>query len=161
MDNDSKLYHVVLDHIKTVFYPEDWLELDLNFSKTELLILLLVERHGELTMSQMAEAMNMPMSTSTGIADRMVKGKLLKRERSESDRRVVVVCLDEKGKEVISRWKRVLREYLNQIEEALTDEEREVLVKVFIKVLAIVNGKAAKAEGKGQQGPRIEKITIE
>ncbi len=160
MENFNSFYDFILGHLKTFFYPEEWLDLDLNFSKMELLSLLMVERRGEISMSEMAEAMNMPMSTATGIADRMVRKGLLKRERTETDRRMVVLGLSEQGREVIAHWKEVVSRYLNQIEEALTDEEKKLLFKVFIKVISILKQKSEKSEVP-ESVPTVRQIEIE
>lgn len=157
---DSSAYDFIFDHLKTFFFPEEWLDLDLNFSKTELISLLLVERYGEMSMSQICEAMNMPMSTATGIIDRMVKKGVIGRQRSDSDRRVVVVCITKKGEEVTNHWKKIFFEYITQIEEALTEEERQVIFKVFLKVMDIINRKV-KTTATPESITNIHKIEIE
>ncbi|OEF97457.1 MarR family winged helix-turn-helix transcriptional regulator [Desulfuribacillus alkaliarsenatis] len=156
----NNLYDIILDHAKTFFYPEEWLELDLNFSKTELMALLLVERKRELSMSQLAEAINMPMSTATGIADRMVRSGLLKRERSELDRRVVVVRLTDEGNQLIVQMKELVTNYISKIEAELTDEEKQLLIKVFFKVVNIFKNKQHKAD-KQETTAKIQKIEID
>lgn len=160
MKSDNNLYNLILSHLKEIFYPEDWLDLDMNFSKTELLTLLLVERSGEVSMSQICDAMNMPMSTATGIVDRMVKKGVLQRERSESDRRLVVVQLAEQGKEVIEHYKQVVARYLHKIEAALTEEERQLLMKVFLKIVHILKQKG-EPNAIQEPAPGIKKIEIE
>lgn len=141
MDRHSGIYDFIFGHLKTFFFPEEWLDLDLSFSKTELITLLLLERYGEMSMSQICEAMNMPMSTATGIVDRMVKKDVIERQRSDSDRRVVVVCITKQGEEVTNHWKKIVSDYITQIEEALTEEERQVIFKVFLKIIDILNRK--------------------
>ncbi len=156
----NNIYDFIIRNIKTFFYPEDWLELDLNFSKTELMTLLVVERQGELSMSQICDAMNMPMSTATGIVDRMVKKGILQRERSETDRRIVVVNMTEKGREIIEHYVGVLNSYLEQIEASLTEEEQQLLYKIFLKIADILSRKG-KAEDETASVPLINKIEIE
>ncbi len=158
--NGNNLYDLLLNYLKKFFFPEDWLDLDLNFSKVELLTLLLVDRRGEVSMSRICEEMNMPMSTATGIVDRMVKKELLQRERSESDRRLVLISLSAEGKEVINHWKEVISDYVRLIEDALTDEERQLLYKVFLKVVEILNQKR-KSPKVQESGPVVKKIDIE
>jgi len=160
MKNSNNIYDFIIDHLKTFFYPEDWLELDLNFSKTELMTLLVVERQGEVSMSRICDAMNMPMSTATGIVDRMVRKGLLQRERSETDRRMVVVNMTEKGKEIIRHYKGVFGSYIEQIEAALTEEEQQLLYKVFLKIAAILS-RREKPDDEQESVPTINKIEIE
>ncbi len=158
--NSVNLYDLLLNNLKKIFFPEDWLELDLNFSKVELLTLLLVDRRGEISMSRICEEINMPMSTATGIVDRMVKKELLQRERSESDRRLVLISLSKKGKEVINHWKEVISDYIRLVEGTLTDEEQQLLYKIFLKIIEILNQKRKLLETH-ESGPVIKKIDIE
>lgn len=160
MENSSSIYDFIIDNLKTFFYPEDWLELDLNFSKTELMALLVVDRHGEVSMSGICDAMNMPMSTATGIVDRMVRKGFLQRERSETDRRMVVVNMTEKGRGIIEHYKGVFSSYTEQIEAALTEEEQQLLYKVFLKIAAVLSGRE-KPDDRQEPVPVINKIEIE
>ncbi|WP_243098258.1 MarR family winged helix-turn-helix transcriptional regulator [Serpentinicella alkaliphila] len=137
------------------------MEFDSNFSKSELLTLLLVERYGQIIMSQIAEHINLPMSTTSGMVERLVKGGFLKRERSEEDRRIVVIALTEQGKGLVSKLKRIIHNYINKITEELT-EEVQLLYKIFIKTMNIINNmhNDETIGGKENSG-KIKKIEIE
>ena len=160
MKGNSVLYDFLVDNLKTFFFPEDWLELDLNFSKTELMALMVVDRYGEVSMSQICDALNIPMSTSTGIVDRMVKKGFLHRERSDIDRRVVVVAMTERGREVFRYFRDMLTGYLEQIESALTDEEKQLLYRIFTKIIAVINSEKEPEHG-GEEAAPVNKIDIE
>ncbi|MEL7567418.1 MAG: MarR family transcriptional regulator [Dehalobacterium sp.] len=160
MEYDEML-DLIFNNLKSLFYPEEWLDLDLSFSKSELFAMLLVDRYGEIIMSQVADFINVPMSTATGIAERLVKKGYLKRERSESDRRIVVVKLTEKGKDLISELKNTASEYLRLINESLTAEERQVLMKVFLKIVQIVEKKHTVGESEDIAQNQIKHIKID
>jgi DNA-binding MarR family transcriptional regulator len=160
MKANSVLYDFLVDNLKTFFFPEDWLELDLNFSKTELMALMVVDRYGEVSMSQICDALNIPMSTSTGIVDRMVKKGFLHRERSDIDRRVVVVAMTERGREVFRYFRDMLTGYLEQIESALTEEEKQLLYRIFTKIIAVINSEKEPEHG-GEEAAPVNKIDIE
>ena len=59
--------------------------------------MMTVARLKEATMGQLSDHMNFPMSTATGIVDRLVKKGYIERGKSDSDRRIVVITLSEKG----------------------------------------------------------------
>ena len=160
MEYDEML-DLIFNNLKSLFYPEEWLDLDLSFSKSELFALLLVDRHGEIIMSQVADFIKVPMSTATGIAERLVKKGYLKRERSESDRRIVVVKLTEKGKDLIGELKNTASEYLRLINESLTDEERQVLMKAFLKIVQIVEKKHTVGDSEDIVQNQIKHIKID
>src|SRR5690554_617089 len=122
--NFEGFYDLLLDNLKKLLYPQDWIDLDLSFSKSELLALLFVDRYEEIIMSRIAEYINVPMSTATGIVERLVKKGYLQRKRSEADRRIVVVTPTDKGKNLINEIKEVTFHYYRAVTER--SEERRV-----------------------------------
>jgi len=154
------LLKLMIDNLRKLFYPEEWIGIDLAISKTELFVLLLVDQNGEVIMSQIADSINVPMSTATGIVDRLVKSRYLKRERSEADRRIVLIGLTDKGRALVEEFKGVIFKYIGMINEALTDEERQFLFKLFRKIVDVIgNQHVENIEEPGQN--RIKKIEIE
>jgi len=131
-------YKLFLDNAKKILYPEELINLDLNFSKSELLALLILEQHGEIIMSQIADYINIPLSTATGLVNRLVKNGYIERERNESDRRIVAIQLTDKGKVVTERVKGIALGYLGLIDQVLSDEESQVLYNVMEKVLHVL-----------------------
>ena len=156
---EKPLLNFLIDNLQKVFYPEDWIKIDLTLSKTELLALLIVDRHGEIIMSQIADYIRVPLSTATGIVDRLVKNGYLKRERSEADRRIVVIQLTEKGATILQGFKESLAEYVDRIDQALTDEERRLLFNLFLKVTKLLNQEVQNEESN--EMPQVKKIAIE
>lgn len=161
MDINS-LYNLFFENIKKLFYPEEWIKLDLSFSKSEIFTMLLVDRHGEIIMSQIAEEIHIPMSTATGMVERLVKLGYLSRERSEQDRRIVVIKLTDKGTALMNQLKEMISQYLHRISESLTKEEIDLLSKIFMKVIHIINdvGEEQKISEIKEEG-KIKKIEIE
>lgn len=150
----------VLDNIKKIFYPEQWIDLDLSLSKSEILAMLVMGQYGEMTMSQIAEDIHVSMSTATGIIDRLVKKKYLKRERSESDRRVIVLQFTEQGKDFIENLKGTIFSYIKRIDAVLTEEEKNVIFHVFQKVVKAIDQPVEEAEETSSRQV-IKKIEIE
>jgi DNA-binding MarR family transcriptional regulator len=52
------------------------------------------------TMTDLAGALRMPLSTATRIADKLVKKELVERRRAEGDRRIVEVGFSKRGREI-------------------------------------------------------------
>jgi DNA-binding MarR family transcriptional regulator len=142
MFQSENLLDLVFENLKKIIYPEEWILLDLDFSKVELIALLLVEKHGEIMMSKLADAMNISMSTANGIVERLVKNGYLKRDRSDEDRRIVVVCMTDEGKRVVGEFKGIIFEYIKLIYQELDDEERKLIFKVFNKIIQILDKKS-------------------
>ena len=62
-----------------------------GISMTHLHILWVLEHHGDLTMSRLAEMLDVSFSNATGLIDRMEERGLVERVRVPDDRRVVIV----------------------------------------------------------------------
>ena len=68
-----------------------------GISMTHLHILWVLEHHGDLTMSRLAELLDVSLSNATGLVDRMEERGLVERFRVPTDRRVVLVRASEAG----------------------------------------------------------------
>jgi DNA-binding MarR family transcriptional regulator len=62
-----------------------------GISMTHLHILWLLEHHGDVTMSRLADLLDVSLSNATGLIDRMEERGLVERVRVPEDRRVVLV----------------------------------------------------------------------
>jgi DNA-binding MarR family transcriptional regulator len=68
-----------------------------GISMTHLHILWVLDHHGDLTMSRLAEMLDVSFSNATGLIDRMEERGLVERVRVPDDRRVVIVRASEQG----------------------------------------------------------------
>jgi DNA-binding MarR family transcriptional regulator len=161
MADFDDIFNIILENFQKIFYPEEWLATDLAFSRTELLLIMLLERRGDMIMSELAGELNAPMSTMTGLADKLVKSGYLGRNRTESDRRVVTVGLTEEGRQVAARLKSTAMEYLHIIDETLSNEEKEILLRIYHKVKDVLDNKSVNLNHKGNLKPTLQKIEIE
>jgi DNA-binding MarR family transcriptional regulator len=152
---------LLLNNLKKLFFPEEWLSFDLKFSKTEIFSLLLIDKKKEIIMTELAEYINSPMSTVTGIVNRLVKDGYIIRERSEQDRRIVVLKLAEKGIEEIRGLKKLIAEYMNKVAEKLTQEEIQSIAHIADKVLSILTKEIVAQPNNQQDGNTIRKIEID
>lgn len=118
--------------------PMDWLEMDMSMSKTEMLILLLLEREKGMKVSDVGRRMGMALSTTTSMIDRLENRELVERTRSTEDRRVVMVRLTEEGEKLCARIgdkaEAMLTAMWQKVAAKLTDEEIELLKKIYYKM---------------------------
>jgi DNA-binding MarR family transcriptional regulator len=160
MAEQQDIFTWIVDNFYKVFYPEQWLSIDLALSKTEIFLLFGIYRHGEMTMTQIASGMNVSMSTATGIVDRLVQKGYLTRERSESDRRVITVQPTESGRSFIEEVSGLIRKVVDDIYGKLSDEEKSVLLRVIGKVTEYFLSEKEKASNKPED-KQLRKIEIE
>ena len=104
-----------------------------RFTNNDIRVLELVERRRELTMKDLSETLSLPMSTLTGIADKLVRKKYIERIRIDEDRRVVLVKITSLGRETISLRKNAHCSVSEQLLKSLTDEEQKEFLRLFRK----------------------------
>jgi DNA-binding MarR family transcriptional regulator len=68
-----------------------------GISMTHLHILWVLEHHGDLTMSRLADLLDVSVSNATGLIDRMAERGLVDRVRVPDDRRIVIVRASDEG----------------------------------------------------------------
>src|SRR6266436_758189 len=68
-----------------------------GISMTHLHILWVLDHHGELPMSRLAELLDVSVSNATGLIDRMEERGLIERIRVPDDRRIVIVRASAEG----------------------------------------------------------------
>ena len=73
----------------------------LGISMAQLNILYTLHRSGEMSMSRLADVLNVSLSNATGLIDRMEERGLIERIRVPEDRRVVQVRIADAGERVL------------------------------------------------------------
>lgn len=96
-------------------------------SMTHLHVLWLLEEHGELPMSRVAELLDVSLSNATGLADRMVERGLVERVRVPDDRRVVLIRLTAAGQAALEDIQIMRQDLTLTILERLDDGQLERL----------------------------------
>lgn len=135
MNSGSNIYEFILNNVQKIILPEELIKIELELSRYELVALLLTDKAQNIRMSNLAQGMGVPMSTATGITDRLVKQGLLKRGNCEEDRRVVTVSLTDKGRALIEDVQKHFHNFVERVRNLLTDEEFEMALKLVHKVI--------------------------
>lgn len=158
--NEEEIFQFIedyIDEIKELLSSDLWGNIFLDCSKNEVLILWLLYRKSEVNMTEIAEYINVPLNTATGIVNRMEKGGLIVRNRSKEDKRVVIIGFSEKGRTQFQKVVNQMFYYGTEVFSSLTKEEIEVFDKVLGKVLDVLRQEKRKEETP----KKIRKITIE
>ena len=93
--------------------------------------LVILDRAGDLTIGELSNRLYLAYSTTTDLVDRLERAGFVVRSRDTADRRVVLVKLQEKGKQVIERVLDARRAYLGVVLETLDEAERLQILKVL------------------------------
>lgn len=149
-----------IDKFKLLVSPQTWENVLMDCSKNEVFVMLLLYRRDEANMTQIAEYIQVPLNTATGIVARMEKKKLLERRRSEEDKRVVTIRITDTGLNCV---KSILNEFLRFgqiILNKLTAEELKMGMQILEKIFAALDEEHAEAP-KPLEDKKIRKIPIE
>jgi DNA-binding MarR family transcriptional regulator len=157
----DQIVDLLIENMKKLFFPEEWFDMDMKFSKFELFTMLFLDKRKEITMTELVEYINSPMSTATGIVDRLVKNGYVIRERSETDRRIVILKLTEEGAQLIKKLKELISGYLGMVLEDLTDEEKQFIINIAMKIMNSLQRKLNNTASVEQGKNDLRKIEIE
>jgi DNA-binding MarR family transcriptional regulator len=94
-----------------------------SLSLIHIHVLTILEVEGQLSMSHLAESLDVSVASATGIVSRMEERRLVERRHDETDRRVVSVHPTRLGAEVFARLRRHRRDRLSKLLARLSDDE--------------------------------------
>ena len=86
-------------------------------------VLTILEVQGPLSMSRLAEELDVSVASATGIVTRMEQRGLVTRRHADADRRVVSVHPTRRGGEVFERLRRHRRDKVRKLLAQLSDAE--------------------------------------
>ncbi|MEC1903378.1 MarR family transcriptional regulator [Bacillus atrophaeus] len=115
----------------------EWMKLDM--SMPQMKVLMLLNNHGTLKVSDIAEKMGASLSNTTGLLDRLEKSGFIKRSHSETDRRSVVIQLTEDAKSIFRGLYEKGHTKLKRSLEKLTADEKAAVTQglsILAKALA-------------------------
>ncbi len=92
-------------------------------SLVHLNVLAALEAEGSLSMSRLAESLDVSVASATGIVDRMERRGLVERRHDTEDRRVVLVHLTSAGTDVFRELGVRRREHLGRLLAELSDDD--------------------------------------
>ncbi|PWB52740.1 MAG: MarR family transcriptional regulator [Candidatus Methanoperedenaceae archaeon] len=140
MTDKKNILHILeaFDSISKIFAS---MEGDACISKPELLALESISKDEGLMMSDIGRRLDITLSTATGIIDRLIEKKLVKRERNHGDRRVVRVSLTYKGKKANEAYQDQKKEIFGMILDVLDLREQEELIMILEKIAVAIKQK--------------------
>lgn len=115
----------------------------LGFTVPQVLVISMLSRNGELKISDISDGMHITKGTVSGIIDRLENQKIVSKNRSQEDRRVVYVKLTDEGDNISKEFPNIIDSYFNNMFSDSTFEELKS-IKDGLKLLKkIVDRKVA------------------
>jgi len=124
-------YLRVTQHVSQQFRSH-YGRMDLTFPQA--MVLTVLGEDGPVPISTLAERTGSANSTVSGIVDRLEKLGLAKRQRSETDRRVIYVSATEKYTALRDKAATDVRSYFSTLMEHMTEEDRTLVATALQKL---------------------------
>ncbi|OGF47275.1 MAG: hypothetical protein A2231_05010 [Candidatus Firestonebacteria bacterium RIFOXYA2_FULL_40_8] len=105
---------------------------DLNTSR--LACLKVLQRKGDLPLSEISKGVYLSPSTITSAIDGLEEKKLVERKRISEDRRVIIIGLTPKGKEVAQKTPGTIHDKMTVVVEKLEKKDKEVFDRVLCRM---------------------------
>lgn len=150
-----------IDQCKLLFFPEQWNNTFMDYSKNEVFALLFVYRKGHANMTEIADYIGVPLNTATGIVSRLEKRGVIKRERDVEDKRVVTIAICQEGKDFLIRQLKIIEHYYKLLMGNMTEEEKLLLLRLVGRFLEIVSKDLSNTDIFEDNKKKVKKITIE
>jgi len=122
----------------------------------QLVCLRYVKAHGPLAPSELAKAVSLSQATITGIIDRLHAQGLVTRDRSQEDRRRVIVALTEKGEALVESLPSPLQERFATRLAALPEENQQVIDTILKQIVTMMEAEELDAAPVLQAGSIID-----
>ncbi|PNV66413.1 MarR family winged helix-turn-helix transcriptional regulator [Rubneribacter badeniensis] len=109
---------------------------------TEVHTIVAVGLHERNPMNVVAARLGVTLATLTTAVAKLVRKGFIERSRFEDDRRVVLVSLTKKGRQVLRAHNLFHRQMIDEALADLTEEEERVLAEALAKVRAFFDARA-------------------
>ena len=103
-----------------------------GISMTHLHILWVLEHHGELPMSRLADLLDVSLSNATGLIDRMEERGLVERIRVPDDRRIVIVRASAEGARIRDEIEALKQDRMRSILGRLTATQLDRILGAIV-----------------------------
>jgi DNA-binding MarR family transcriptional regulator len=110
-----------------------------EISAPQMNLLLPLAEEGSMSSGQLAEAAGLTPATTTHMLDQLAAAGIVERERSESDRRVVVSQLTEQGRELLERRRNQMLIAWNESLKDLSADDLKIATEALQRVTEFVD----------------------
>ncbi|RZK20414.1 MAG: MarR family transcriptional regulator [Pedobacter sp.] len=107
-----------------------------EFSNAELLTMSLLEQHGKMLSTELAELERVSKQAISQIINRLVEAKCVERQISETDKRKVFISLTKLGEKHIVATRKIKEEWLVKTMERIFSTEEIALIQAFLPLLS-------------------------
>jgi DNA-binding MarR family transcriptional regulator len=100
----------------------------------QIAYLKVIDQHGEITFSRLAEITRNSKPTITEMINRFVRMECVYRERCPDDGRILYIRLTEKGQKIAQAEQAAMQRVVQRMIETLDERERDLLAEILQKI---------------------------
>jgi DNA-binding MarR family transcriptional regulator len=157
MSSDAELENLIVAAIRRIVRAVDLhsrrLVEEHGVTAPQLATLAEAELLGGSTIGSLARAVHLSQPTVSGILDRLERQQLVRRDRSESDRRSVKVTVTDKGRRLLRESPSLLQDRFRQELGRLEGWERYWLLSALQRIAAMMDAESIDAAPMLETGP--------
>ena len=98
--------------------------------------LIFIKKNKDVLMGDIAGHFKISLPTATVLSDKLVNSGLVKRERSENDRRIVNVSLTQKGEKMLKTAMKQRHQKVNKMLSLLSMEDRKQILNILKNLIS-------------------------
>ncbi len=109
-----------------------------DFSLAQYRLLMLVFRYEPLSVNELKKNLNIAQSSASEMINRLVRQKLLHREKDPADRRITRISLTPRTRKILQNHTASMQNIYRKILDPLTPKEQLQLVQAFETILVLL-----------------------
>ncbi|WP_019850325.1 MarR family winged helix-turn-helix transcriptional regulator [Desulfitobacterium sp. PCE1] len=121
-----------------------------DLSTKQIILMDLVKKESQLSISQLAESMNVTSSAVSQIVSKLEREKYLLRTINPNNRREIIVQLDERGCHYYAKEEEINKEIVNRFYSRMKMEDLIQLRDILVKLNHVVEEELSRQEIKGK-----------
>ena len=116
---------------------DDWcVQVTRDISHQELSLLCYIGKQNGLIMRDIANYLNVPFSTATGIVEKLVQKNYTHRTHSEDDRRAIIIKLTDMGQKTFELVENKKGEMGKSMATTITEAEQKEMLRIINKIIS-------------------------
>jgi len=121
----------------------------MQVTQSQILAMRLLNQYGDMKVSDISRELDLSNSTVSGIIDRLVEKKIVKRKRSEKDRRIVMITLAEEYRQPVKKHLNAFAQKMRRALSTTTEEDLDSIMQGLEKLEKILE-ESQELEERGQ-----------
>ena len=121
----------------------------MQVTQSQILVMRVLNQYGDMKVSDISRELDLSNSTVSGIIDRLVEKKIVKRKRSEKDRRIVMITLAEEYRQPVKKHLNAFAQKMRRALSTTTEEDLDSIMQGLEKLEKILE-ESQELEERGQ-----------